>query len=135
LFELARSETFLSYRDELLGLFCGHLDGDPRATYMLSAFLDKHRERFSLYSGILAYWLRDIWLSSLSNPNGGNDIKIVNGDMAHKLDKYRALYAQDALLECIIRIDETYAAVSSNANFMLAVNAMLFKINELLNAA
>ena len=134
--DLASSGTFFSLRDELLRLFCGHLDGDARSSFFITSFLEKNRERFSQYSSIMIHWLRDIWLISMQGAYDGDNcgIKTVNGDMADKLETYRARYNPAALLDCIERIDETRTALSANANFTLAVNAMLFKIRALLNA-
>jgi len=132
--DLARSGAFLSNRDELIGLFCGFLDGDAHMSYQLSSFLTKDRDGFNRNSGILAYWLRDLWLYSLYTPDelraGGADI--VNSDMKRRLFTFYGRFRPGALLDCIANIENTYQALSGNANYSLAVNAMLFKINGLL---
>ena len=130
-FELASSDTFFSLRDELLRLFCGHIDGDARSTVFLAAFLEKNRERFIQFSGIMIRWLRDIWLLSIRGAPD-NELKTAAADMADKLESYRARYKPAALLECIECIDGACSAITANANFSLAVNAMLFEINALL---
>ncbi|MCL2059661.1 MAG: hypothetical protein FWH01_11510 [Oscillospiraceae bacterium] len=164
-FGLAQSETFMSTRDELFGLFCGHLDGDPRATYMLQSFLEKNRERFAHFAGMVIFLLRDIWLLSMggmgirsgddvgasggASSGGGSDsgasgansgdsgvgAEIVNADMERRLAAYGERFRPGALLDCIERVDETCSQVSKNANFNLAVNAMLVKISATLNTA
>jgi len=132
--DLARSGSFLSDRDELIGLFCGFLEGDAVASYQLSSFLLKNRDGFFKNAGILVYWLRDIWLGSVNTPDelraGGADI--VNSDMKRRLFAFCGRFHPEALLDSIINIEETCLALSGNANYSLAVNAMLFKINGLL---
>jgi len=136
--ELAGSGTFMSLRGELLNLFCGCLDNDAHSYYMLPAHLERNRERFSQQAGIMVHWLRDLWICSVyGTPGTGGfgaeaDALISNGDMAQRLEKYRGRFRPGALLDCMERIDETCSAVAANANFTLAVNAMLYKINDLL---
>jgi hypothetical protein len=197
--ELAQSETFLSHREELIRMLCGHLDGDARASHLLASFLEKNRERFRRHCGIMIYWLRDLWLRSAIGTRGGGGcggsggsdgsgggcgssggcegdggcegsvIKargvktqnvanaeyvenakyvenaeyvdnaagaegIVNSDMMNLMNKYDGRFRPGALLESMARIDDADSAVSANANFSLAVNAMLYSIMETLNA-
>ena len=130
-FELASSDTFLSTRDELIGLFCGYLDGDPTAPFLLSSFLDRNKDRYLQFVGILIHFLRDIWLYSLP----GGEKEIANRDMGQKLKRYGERFRQSSLMECIECMDDSYSQVSANANFTLTVNAMLINIKALLNAA
>lgn len=131
-FELAKSGGFFSQRSEIIGLFCGHIEGDARATYMLAAFLERNREQFARFSGLLIDWLRDIWIYSMPEALQSSS-RIINGDMEHKLCSYIGRFRPDALLDSIERIDEAAAAISANANFTLAVNSMIFKIGDLLS--
>jgi len=145
---LALSGTFLSHRDELLGLFCGMLDGDARSMYGLAAFLVKNRDEFSRDSVVMIQWLRDLWLLSInsygspgSTPEGDGRTGarrvfeslpggIVNTDMARRLGGYRGRFRPEDLLDCVSRIDGAHTSVSANANYSLAVNAMLFYLND-----
>ena len=129
--EMARSETFFALRDELLNLFCGHLDGDARSTFLLASFLEKNRERFTQFSGIIIHWLLDIWRRSISGTRGAGS-GAVNSAEELKIDGYCARFKPAALLDCIERVDETCSSLSANANFTLAVNSMLFKITDYL---
>jgi DNA polymerase-3 subunit delta' len=128
--DLARSESFLTHREELIRLFCGHIEGDARMSLLLSEFLDKNKVRFRSYGGILILWLRDLWFRTLMS-----GIPPVNEDMAGRMAKYDGRYSQGALLDCIERIDGACASLDSNANFTLAVNTMLYTVYETLNAA
>ena len=132
-FELAASETFLSTRDELIGLFCGFLDREPEAAYLLSAFLDKNREHYIQNAGILIHWLRDIWLCSLTGIHGGDPISGQDADI--RLKRYSDHFRPENLLDCIGRLDESCSALAANAGFSLTFNAMLFKMDELLYAS
>ena len=129
--ELGGSESFLRQRDELIRLYCGFLDGDAKSAFLLASFLEKNRENYAQYLGMLIFWLRDIWICSLRDASD-EEAKLVNGDMADILGKYRSRFRQPALLDCIERIDQTYSELSTYANYSLAINAMLFDMGDLL---
>jgi len=98
--DLARSGVFLSNRDELLGLFCGHLDGDARMSYMLSAFLTANRGDFFLNTGLIIHWLRDLWLCAINGPvlGGGIDSTAAQTEPVRGEDAYQDGYSDESIL-------------------------------------
>ena len=128
--ELCSSRDFFELREETIALFAEFMHGDAVAGYRLTEFFESNREAFEDVIDIAISWLRDLWIYAV----GGGAEQRTNLDKDEVTRSCRDAVNAQALLEMIEVLDGMKTSVSANANYTLAVNAMLFQINTLREA-
>ena len=128
--ELCSSRDFFELREETIALFAEFMRGDAVAGFRLTEFFESNREAFDDMIDIAISWLRDLWICAV----GGGAEQRTNLDKDEVTRSCRNAVDANALLEMIEVMDGMKTSVSANANYTLAVNAMLFKINTLREA-
>ena len=125
--ELLLSSDFFEIRDKTIDLFASLMEGDAKALFRMTEFFEKNKDNFAQIAAIIMYWLRDLWIFSVT----GNEQLLINSDKKDMMHAYRKQQDVLALMDCIEYLDNIDTAISSNVNYSLAIHVLLLKINRL----
>lgn len=97
-------------------------DSDLRAWLALSEALAKKKERLEEALGIITMWLRDVMVLNI------DPLRVMNQDRLESLAAIAGCTRQSQLIEQIDAVDSALAALRSNTNIRLTLDAMVLRM-------
>lgn len=124
--ELLESEDFNSIREETIGILSRLNDKKLGDVFKIYDFFEENKDSVDTIFGIMTSFYRDLLVASVS----GNENILINSDKKDIILKYAARFSADKLMESIRILEDTHRMLKQNANYQLAIEVMLMKLQE-----
>lgn len=124
--KIAASQEFINTRQEIIDLLTTIKDKDVISVFEVSKPLEAYKEDFDRILDIFYMWYRDIMILKSTE----NDRYIIQKDQMDHLKVSADKLSFENIFNAIDVIEQTRYKLGKNANFTLAVELMLLKLNR-----
>ena len=124
--ELAGSEEFVHLREKTIGMLSKIRGTSLSDVFGLSSFFEENRDSIDLIFEIMVVYYRDLLVARET----GNENMLINSDKKDIIFINAKAYKPQKLLADIDQIDAARRALKQNANYQLAIDNMLIKLQE-----
>lgn len=124
--KLMESEDFNTRRQQTIQVIEELLEGDKFKVFEMAEFFSIHKEYIDEILDLMILWFRDILLLKET----GSERFLINLDKKATLQKHLNHVAYEKISNIIGTIEKTKNELKANVNFQLAVEMMLFSIQE-----
>lgn len=124
--QLAGSEEFSLLRDKVLDILVKLPQSKQLYVFEAYDFFESGKEHITDILGMLLTFYRDLLLAKRS----GNENMLINSDKKDIILNNAGLFSVPKLMKNIETVEETHRIIRQNANYQLAVEVMLMKLQE-----
>jgi len=124
--ELAGSEEFAGLREKTLDMLSKMRGASPADVFGFSPFFEENRDSIELVFDIMTMYYRDLLVARET----GNENMLINSDKKDIIFINAKAYSPRKLLGDIDQVGAARRALKQNANYQLAIDNMLIKLQE-----
>lgn len=124
--ELVDSEVFISLRDKTIETISRIKSSGLSGVFSEYTFFEENKDDLSLILDMMSMYYRDLLIVKET----GNEKILINSDKRDIIFSNAKKYTAQQLVSCIEGIESARRAIKQNANFQLAVEHMLIKLQE-----
>ena len=121
--KLAESSEFSALRDRLFDLLPGAASGKTKDIFEITAFLEDNRENIDVLLDIMLVYYRDLLVA-----REGGESMLINSDKKDIIMNNAQNYRDSRIIECIDAIEAARGALRQHANYQLATDYLLIKL-------
>lgn len=124
--KLSKDEGFKDLRERTIEAIDSTINGDKIKVFSTSEFFEKNKDDIEEILDMILLWFRDVMIYKETN----NEQYLVNKDKVYTIINHSKSLKTDKISDIIETIVKTKDEINSSVNFLLAIEMMLLKIQE-----
>ncbi len=115
----------IDLRQKIIEMMDHLIQNDLSAPYAYEVFFDENQNRIGLVIELIMIWFRDILYTQI-----GESAQLINKDQQAILNKHTKKISRKKCMDIQQYLQKSYEEMLTNANYKVAIDHLLFKIQE-----